>query len=268
MPDPLVSVLIPAYRAEATLPAALRSVAASGLPDGAVEIVVAPDDGQEYGRLLPQTPGLRCLPPGPVASGPGATRNRARAAARGAWHAFLDADDTWAPGYLAALLPLAQAHGVAFGRTRILRGTAPALDLPGTDRTEITLETFGTTGASFHPVMAAALSRPFPDLPAQDVAHAVDLLARLGGSAPLGEASYELHLRGDSTTAQEDFSARVAAAYAAYERAFEAADLPPQMAYRAAQVFRDKAALNAAYTAEGQGRAFYDFVADRLARSG
>ena len=55
-----------------------------------------------------------------IQSGAGPTRNRALQAAKGDYIAFLDADDTWEKNYLAAVLPLAQNFGAAFGSTSVL----------------------------------------------------------------------------------------------------------------------------------------------------
>ena len=113
--------------------------------------------------------------------GAGAARNRAVREATSDYLAFLDADDSWEPGYLAALLPLAGRHGVAFGRTRVLCDGRPLIVLPGTERAHLVLDDLGT-GASFHPVMARALAGPFRSLPSQDVLHAAEALSAAGGT--------------------------------------------------------------------------------------
>jgi glycosyltransferase involved in cell wall biosynthesis len=99
-----VSVIVPAYNAEATLAAALRSVLQQSVPP--LEILVV-DDGSSDGtsdvarrfspevRLIQQRNG-----------GPGAARNAGIRAARGAWIGLLDADDTWLPTKLERQLAL------------------------------------------------------------------------------------------------------------------------------------------------------------------
>jgi len=90
-----VSVIVPAYNAEATLAAALRSVLQQSVPP--LEVLVV-DDGSNDGtaavaaqfspmvRLIQQRNG-----------GPGSARNTGIRAARGVWIGLLDADDTWLP---------------------------------------------------------------------------------------------------------------------------------------------------------------------------
>ena len=271
MARPTVSVIIPAYRAEASLPGAVASIGACGLPPEDVEIVVASDDGQDYRALLPEGPRYAFPPVGAVQSGAGPARNRALAEARGHYIAFLDADDSWEPDYLTYLLPLAQRHGAAFGRTAVIEDGMEILRLPPGPGDVLRLEDLGRTGASFHPVLARRLARAFTTHLSQDVRHAAELLARVGGTAPLGRAAYRLHLSGRSTTASDDFSARVARAYDSHLAEIEAgspgnAGLTPRLRARLAEVFRDKARLNAAYGRDAApGQSFYAFIAERLA---
>ncbi len=260
-----VSVVIPAYRARATLPAALASVAAAGLPPEAVEVVIAPDDGDSYEALPDHGLSLTRCASHHIATGAGPARNRAVAAARGQFIAFLDADDTWGPGYLAALLPLAKASGAAFGQTRIMNAGAPVMTVPGLGRTQLEFADFGRTGASFHPVLRRDLAGPFARAPSQDVLHAMEALSCVGGSAPLGPALYELHLSGQSATAQSDFAARVGAAYEAHIRAIRSGLTRIAAEHRdaACAAFEAKAALNEAYARDGAGQSFYDYMRSR-----
>ena len=265
--QPLVSVVIPAFQAQASLPAALASIAASGLPPERIEVVLAPDDGQRYSDLPEH--GLRLVRCAHhhIATGAGPARNRAIARAHGGYIAFLDADDTWAPGYLAALLPLAQRCGAAFGRTRILMGGHPLLHLPEPHRQRLDLADLGRTGASFHPVLRRDLAGPFADRPSQDVLHTLEVLSLMGGAAPLAPVAYNLHLSPQSATADRRFAERVGQAYTRHiteitagRTRISAAHIP---AARAA--FQAKARLNRAYMAAGTDRFFYQFMQDRLA---
>jgi glycosyltransferase involved in cell wall biosynthesis len=110
---PRVSVILPAYNAAASLPAALRSVLGQSLQE--IEVIVA-DDGSSDGTvavaaaLARADPRVRVLPGGRN-RGAAAARNRAIAAARGDWLALLDADDGFAPDRLARLVALGEARG-------------------------------------------------------------------------------------------------------------------------------------------------------------
>ena len=111
----LVSVIIPAYRAQATLPRAVRSALSQSWAD--IEIIVVSDDQFDYATLL-QAAGiaderLRFTSTGRTASGCHNARNVGLSAAYGDFIAALDADDLHFPTRLSVLLPLAIAYGAA-----------------------------------------------------------------------------------------------------------------------------------------------------------
>jgi glycosyltransferase involved in cell wall biosynthesis len=97
--DPTFSVVIPARDAAATIASAVADTL--GQTAKPVEVIVV-DDGSQDGTadrareagdvLVVRTEGV----------GAAGARNEGAARATGDWLAFLDADDRWAPGYLAA----------------------------------------------------------------------------------------------------------------------------------------------------------------------
>jgi len=105
---PLVSVVIPAFNAAATLPATLDSVLAQTYPH--IEIIVV-DDGSRDGtpdvlaRYAPRVRGLR-----QANGGLAAARNAGLAAARGELVALLDADDLCEPERIGAQAALMMAR--------------------------------------------------------------------------------------------------------------------------------------------------------------
>lgn len=126
---PSVSVIIPAYNAEATIRAALASVEAQTVRD--FEVVVV-DDASRDGtpRILASEyagrPGFRVLL-NQANSGPAAGRNRATAEARGTWLAYLDGDDVWLPWRLETQLALADRHpGIALWCAGVRQFASPA----------------------------------------------------------------------------------------------------------------------------------------------
>jgi glycosyltransferase involved in cell wall biosynthesis len=109
----LVSVIIPAYCAQATLSRTVRSALAQTHSD--LEIIVVADDATDYAALL-RTGGiadarLRFVSTGQIGSGCHNARNVGLAIARGDFIAALDADDVYLPNRLATLVP--PAHNTA-----------------------------------------------------------------------------------------------------------------------------------------------------------
>jgi hypothetical protein len=108
--EPRLSVIMPAWNAEATIGAALASVLAETAVD--LECVVV-DDASTDGTtsvveaIAADDPRVR-LVRAPVNAGASAARNLALDVARGTWLAFLDADDRLLPGGLAAMMRAAE----------------------------------------------------------------------------------------------------------------------------------------------------------------
>lgn len=94
---PLVSVIVPVYRGERFLDAALASVAAQ--THQAVEVIVVDDGSPDRSAEIAQRrSGVRVLRQ--ANAGVAAARNAGLAAASGPLIAFLDQDDEWKPGRL------------------------------------------------------------------------------------------------------------------------------------------------------------------------
>lgn len=95
-PQPLVSVIMPAYNSEAFIQDSIRSVLGQTL--GSLELIVVDDhstDGTVRAVLEAADDARLVLFQLPVNQGPAAARNFAIEAARGRYIAFLDADDLW-----------------------------------------------------------------------------------------------------------------------------------------------------------------------------
>jgi len=263
---PLVSVIVPAYRAQDTIGAALSSVLACGLDLSVVEVVIASDDGADYAAMVPE--GLRAthIPPGPVASGPGAARNRALDAAKGEWNTFLDADDSWDPGYLAALKTSAGQGPLAVSPTAVMVGGREILSLPGSD--SIDHAAMARSGASFIPFVRRAYGGRFTSHLAEDVLHTAEILSRCGGSAPVSDVPYRVTVRSGSVSNRENVPDHYDAAYGRLIALVERGETGVAVAARSAvaDLFRAKRRLNDQFRRQTEFETYYEFVADMLAR--
>ena len=110
--SPTVSVVLPAFNAAATIAEAIRSVLAQSFDD--FELLVCDDFSQDetVSQVREFSDTRIRLIRNESNSGPGESRDRAIAIARGPWIAFLDADDAWAPDRLERLLAFASRQNV------------------------------------------------------------------------------------------------------------------------------------------------------------
>lgn len=204
--DPLVSVIIPAYRAERTLGAALSSVLTQTY--ARTEIVVCDDGSTDATAAIASAYGDRVRVISQDNAGVAAARNTAMAAATGELYALLDADDLWLPDYL--------RHMVATWRDA------------GADRRMVTATAYFLTDAGI-----SARRRVIHDavpLPQQR-------MRALEGPFVTGFALFPremyVELGGFDVTLRtaEDYDFWVRAVYAGYEVCFQ---MEPQALYRRA----------------------------------
>ncbi len=200
-----VSVVIPAFDAEAYIEEALASVLAQSLAP--VEVVVV-DDGSRDGtaaRAAAVDPRVRVLRQ--ENRGVSAARNAGVSAAQGAWVAFLDADDAWEPTKLEEQMAVARdpslsavhcgatlmdAQGRATGRVLRGRGGMALEDLLSFRR-EVCV-----TGGSGLLVRRSTLDEVGGFYEGLSTSADWDLYRRLAASGPLGYVDsplvrYRLH---------------------------------------------------------------------------
>jgi len=106
--SPLVSIIIPAYNAAWCVRRAVDSVLAQDYRD--FEVIVVDDGSQDDTTAVLATygDGLRVV--SKANGGLSSARNAGIAAARGAYVAFLDADDWWLPGKLSSQMALMESR--------------------------------------------------------------------------------------------------------------------------------------------------------------
>ena len=136
--DPLISVVIAARNAAATLDQTLWSVRRQSYPRW--ELIVVDDGsidgtGEVVRRHQREDPRIRQI--AGAAQGVSAARNLGAAHAEGSLLAFLDADDLWLPGKLQAHMRFLRTHakvGLAFDRVRFVDANARPTPVQSTRR--------------------------------------------------------------------------------------------------------------------------------------
>jgi glycosyltransferase involved in cell wall biosynthesis len=125
---PLISVIIPIWNRAHTAAKAIESALSQELPGGhSLEVIVvddASDDRPEH--ALARFGDTIRLIRHPANLGAAAARNTGCRAARGEYIAFLDSDDSWLPGKLAAQITFMQENGFDISCTAYLLEQAGA----------------------------------------------------------------------------------------------------------------------------------------------
>jgi glycosyltransferase involved in cell wall biosynthesis len=265
-----VSVIMPAYDAGATIGRAAASVFAQ---DGVTaELVLCADDELDYGSILSDELGSAvrvtlCRTSAPR-SGPSAARNIALCHASADIVACLDADDAYAPGRLARLLPLVERHGVATGPTleiaadaqgrRVARPRRAGHFLPVEDICELRMP--------FSPVFQRAkCPLGFPQIGfAEDVILNVDLYCAAGAYAFAEDAEYYYYVGRSSRTQSLGALEEARAGYLQILALVDTRPWPEPVRALVRRVFNeDLAAVERALALGGDGSAWRDAVRDR-----
>ena len=113
--DPVISVVIPAFRRPKLLKGAIASVLRQSFSD--LELIVVDDDAQASAQAVVSTfkdPRISYVAQG-VSRGGSAARNAGLMRARGELIAFLDDDDEWSPDFLEVLSKVLRASSEKVG---------------------------------------------------------------------------------------------------------------------------------------------------------
>ena len=274
-----VSILMSAYQARETILDAVAGVIGQCFEDW--ELIIACDDGLDYARFLAEhgirDRRIRSTSTGALASGPSRARNAALAVARGAFVAALDADDTWEPGKLSTLVPLAARHGMVCDNVNVVAASgevmATAFAVAAGVREIDALELLAL-GVPLHPVVRREIAEPGyrAELSfAEDVVFNLDCLGRNGAMTLYGRPLTNYVQRPDSLCNGRDGWKRADRQYARIMSMIVAGaiEVPGGIRQRAVALMARKKRLNLAYGAareRGEVGTFQEFAARHEAK--
>ena len=257
---PLVSVIIPAFRAQDTIERCVASLADSAVPLDQTEVIVEGDDGTSYAWLAGLGPHVRPAMGPKARTGPGPTRNRALRRARGDWITYIDADDLVAPKYLDELLDQAGRQGAALAQTHVVRDDQTLLEF-GADQRALEFDEWSRTGVSLRGLFHRSVCAEFVDAPAQDILHMVECWLRHGARLEFSSAVYFLTLGDDTVTAQPGFADCAAAAYDQHVEYLLTRYPDAPLLAEAVAFWQAKAKLNGEYQAYCGPLSYYEYLA-------
>ncbi len=212
MSDPVASLLIPAYNAEATLAETLES--ASAQTERAIEILVMDDGSADRTSEIAAAHAARdprIRPMRQENAGKSVAMNAMIAAARGRHLAVLDSDDLAEPERIAAAVARLEAEpglaAVMSGVSLILDGAAApcAPRAEAKDPARCAAEIADLRMPAHDPTLVARaeVARATPYCPELRIAQGVDVVLRIGERLPIaviGRALYRYRVRQGSQT--------------------------------------------------------------------
>jgi succinoglycan biosynthesis protein ExoO len=218
---PLVSIIIPAYRAENTIAETVKSLLNQTYTNW--EAAIGSDDGLDYLWVLSghgiEDARLKQVFTGSVGNGEAVARNKAVEISNGEILANLDADDAFQPNRLAELVPLAMEYGAAIDNTGVYNTDLVLYKRPFGDRSTVTFATANDIlkpRIPFFPVFRREfLGRGWTKVPfAADVLFNLELLSRVEKVALHPQPLYRYYKQENSIT-------QSATAFDTAERAYQ-----------------------------------------------
>ncbi len=266
----MISVIIPAYRAEATIARAVRSVIAQTFDDW--EAIIVADDNTDYASSLLgsgiEDTRLRFVLTGRIGSGCHNARNIGLALTRGDFIAALDADDLFLPTRFEKLLPVASGFGAAVDNPRVVDNVTGhemyrALDNDSSP-TVFNIRSFLKISVPLFPLVAREYAKPRLagiDF-GEDVVANLRLIDRIGALFIIAEHLFEYRVVRGSLCHSDHSAENFEQSYSALIERLSSGDrlgLSPANAAAAREGLIQKRELNRAFSAARQNQRELDF---------
>lgn len=195
-----ISVITATFSAPKLLQRAVESMLAQDNP--AWEMIVSPDDGQDYSRLEQIDKRIRVVRTSQSRSGAGAARNRGLALATGTHVGTLDDDDVLAPNFVGEVLKAMSIHSCVTVPTIYQTEAEEFVRVIGYDSNILDIPSFSQQLGSMHVIGRKDQHSSWESCFAQDVLHTCTAIDRSGGKIPIVRStSYICSIRSESTCA-------------------------------------------------------------------
>jgi glycosyltransferase involved in cell wall biosynthesis len=195
-----ISVVTATFNAPAFLQRAIESLVAQDNPYW--EMIISPDDGQDYTFLERVDPRIRVVRTTESRSGAGAARNRGLAAATGSHVATLDDDDILAPDFVGKVLKALSQSSCVTVPTRYTTESGELVRTIGYGSSVLDIPAFSRELGSMHVIGRRDRHRQWQSCFAQDVLHTCESIDLNGGAIPVVRGtSYLCTIRRQSTCA-------------------------------------------------------------------
>ena len=209
--------MIPVYRAQATIPYAIKSVLEQTYQEW--EIIIGCDDQTDYLFVAKRDERISIVSTAGIGKGPGVARNVALDRARGEFIAILDADDRYHRCRLERLTPFAKRYGAVADNTgvvyldqRLKKRLLPDLKTPRPLTAKDILKPRIPLFPIFHRDYGGKGWRE--TVFAEDVLFNLELLCRLEEYYVVPETLYYYHKTRESLTVSKDTPERAERGYA------------------------------------------------------
>lgn len=258
----MISFLTPTYMRPQLLRNAIESLLAQTNPDW--EMLISPDDGQDYSALTLIDPRIRVVDAGgAVRTGPGAARNRALSQATGDFVTCLDDDDTLAENFVEACLISLIGCDAVFTPSAYVTEDNTVVRVIGADLTELNIDAFSQQYGSMHAIIRREMAPRWFCYFSQDVLHTCCSLDLVGGTAKIVQnTQYRITITSNSVcTSKSDIDQKYEQILQDIDKAGLLSEMSPAALKKTRTLFAMRQETNKRYEQQMKsGLGYHEFI--------
>jgi glycosyltransferase involved in cell wall biosynthesis len=249
-----LSIISATYKRPEKLVNAIKAVIAQDSPSW--EYVISPDDGIDYTYLSTIDSRIKVLPAGPIATGPGPTKNRALTRATGDFVAVLEDDDEIPANFVSSVLESVGTRGSCLVPVIYRDSSGLIIRSIAQNLKSINIQTFSKLLCSMHYIGPREIYPLWSDCFAEDVIHTCLGIELSGGNIPIcTNTSYFCNTSHDSICNSKG------AITQSYEQVIVKAPWGEHFhcAEQIVQLFKDRILADKKYVASGMSVSYHDY---------